>query len=166
LVDNRKNLTRWSNLQVATISSPPPLDDPSSLPGVALTTFQTRLNDAHPRRGGSAAASLLDDPVPVPKQQYQHHRDSSANTSTSAHQSEQFELVDYPPIQARQDAQDREARRQAKRDEKRRWLEEQDEMKFSHSIQFNAVPDWSSHYIAYSNLKKLYVLLTLHSSHN
>ncbi|KAI4215725.1 MAG: hypothetical protein LQ351_001712, partial [Letrouitia transgressa] len=26
---------------------------------------------------------------------------------------------------------------------------------FSHSIQFNAVPDWSSHYIAYSNLKKL-----------
>ena len=31
-------------------------------------------------------------------------------------------------------------------------------MKFSHSIQFNAVPDWSSHYIAYSNLKKLCVL--------
>ncbi|KAM7220518.1 SPX domain containing protein [Rhypophila decipiens] len=28
-------------------------------------------------------------------------------------------------------------------------------MRFSHSIQFNAVPDWSSHYIAYSNLKKL-----------
>ncbi|PCD29005.1 hypothetical protein AU210_011549 [Fusarium oxysporum f. sp. radicis-cucumerinum] len=150
-----KNLTRWSNLQVATIPSPPPLDDPSSLPGVALTTFQTRINDAHPRRGGSAAASLLDDPVPVPQHQHQHHHDSSANTSTSAHQSEQFELVDYPPIQARRDAQDREARRQAKRDDKRRWLEEQDEMKFSHSIQFNAVPDWSSHYIAYSNLKKL-----------
>lgn len=30
-------------------------------------------------------------------------------------------------------------------------------MKFSHSIQFNAVPEWSSYYIAYSNLKKLYV---------
>ena len=30
-------------------------------------------------------------------------------------------------------------------------------MKFSHSLQFNAVPEWSSHYIAYSNLKKLYV---------
>ncbi|KAF2858337.1 SPX-domain-containing protein [Piedraia hortae CBS 480.64] len=28
-------------------------------------------------------------------------------------------------------------------------------MKFSHSIQFNAVPDWASHYISYSNLKKL-----------
>ena len=39
-----------------------------------------------------------------------------------------------------------------------------DEMKFSHSIQFNAVPDWSSHYIAYSNLKKLYVALPLCSS--
>jgi len=32
-------------------------------------------------------------------------------------------------------------------------------MKFSHSIQFNAVPDWTSHYIAYSNLKKLSVLI-------
>jgi SPX domain protein involved in polyphosphate accumulation len=30
-------------------------------------------------------------------------------------------------------------------------------MKFSHSLQFNAVPDWSNHYIAYSNLKKQYV---------
>ncbi|KAM0719949.1 hypothetical protein Q7P37_004084 [Cladosporium fusiforme] len=29
------------------------------------------------------------------------------------------------------------------------------DMKFSHSIQFNAVPDWSSNYISYSNLKKL-----------
>jgi len=47
--------------------------------------------------------------------------------------------------------------RRLKRDEKRRWLDEQDDMKFSHSIQFNAVPDWSSHYIAYSNLKKMYV---------
>ncbi|ETS80908.1 hypothetical protein PFICI_08437 [Pestalotiopsis fici W106-1] len=39
-------------------------------------------------------------------------------------------------------------------------------MKFSHSIQFNAVPDWSSHYIAYSNLKKLIYTLekTVHQS--
>ncbi|OOF97207.1 hypothetical protein ASPCADRAFT_206030 [Aspergillus carbonarius ITEM 5010] len=28
-------------------------------------------------------------------------------------------------------------------------------MKFSHSLQFNAVPDWSAYYLAYSNLKKL-----------
>lgn len=33
-------------------------------------------------------------------------------------------------------------------------------MKFSHSILFNSVPDWSSHYIAYSNLKKLCVSLS------
>ncbi|CAG1981321.1 unnamed protein product [Fusarium graminearum] len=124
-----------------------PLDNPSSVPGVTPTTIQTRLDHAHSTRGGSASASLLDDTDPVPRQQYQ--RDTTANTS------EQFELVDYPPIQARRDAADREARRKEKRDEKRRWLQEQDEMKFSHSIQFNAVPDWSSHYIAYSNLKKL-----------
>ncbi|KAA6414821.1 MAG: hypothetical protein FRX48_01571 [Lasallia pustulata] len=37
-------------------------------------------------------------------------------------------------------------------------------MKFSHSIQFNAVPDWSSHYISYSNLKKL--IYTLEKSIN
>ncbi|KAI9848966.1 MAG: low-affinity phosphate transporter [Sclerophora amabilis] len=37
-------------------------------------------------------------------------------------------------------------------------------MKFSHSIQFNAVPDWSSHYINYSNLKKL--IYTLEKSIN
>ncbi|SLM36662.1 spx domain-containing protein, partial [Lasallia pustulata] len=35
-----------------------------------------------------------------------------------------------------------------------RLADEVDDMKFSHSIQFNAVPDWSSHYISYSNLKK------------
>lgn len=28
-------------------------------------------------------------------------------------------------------------------------------MKFSHSLQFNSVPDWNAHYIAYDNLKKL-----------
>ncbi|KAF3911558.1 hypothetical protein ABW20_dc0110265 [Dactylellina cionopaga] len=43
----------------------------------------------------------------------------------------------------------RERRREAK------WLRLLDDMKFSHSVQFNAVPDWSSNYIAYSNLKKL-----------
>ena len=42
-----------------------------------------------------------------------------------------------------------------KRLEKLQLLAEREEMKFSHSVQFNAVPDWSSHYIAYSNFKKL-----------
>lgn len=77
----------------------------------------------------------------------------------AASEDEQYELVDYPDVDLRRAVEAEEARTVAKRAEKRRWLEDQDEMKFSHSIQFNAVPDWSSHYIAYSNLKKLYVLL-------
>lgn len=32
-------------------------------------------------------------------------------------------------------------------------------MKFSHSLQFNAVPEWSDNYLAYSNLKKLIYIL-------
>ncbi|KAI9717022.1 MAG: hypothetical protein M1812_004957 [Candelaria pacifica] len=49
----------------------------------------------------------------------------------------------------------RQFRREQKREQKLQRFREEDEMKFSHSIQFNAVPDWSSHYISYSNLKKL-----------
>lgn len=66
--------------------------------------------------------------------------------------SDAYELATYHTPNA---ADERECRRRQKRERKREWLEAQDEMKFSHSIQFNAVPDWSSHYIAYSNLKKL-----------
>ncbi|KAK7629442.1 plasma membrane phosphate transporter-like protein Pho87 [Phyllosticta citricarpa] len=47
------------------------------------------------------------------------------------------------------------SQRERKRRDKLERLLEDAEMKFSHSIQFNAVPDWSSNYIAYSNLKKL-----------
>lgn len=68
---------------------------------------------------------------------------------------EAYELSDYRRIQAQRVHDAKQARRAEKRLEKRRWLEEQDEMKFSHSIQFNAVPDWSDRYLAYSNLKKL-----------
>lgn len=39
-------------------------------------------------------------------------------------------------------------------------------MKFSHSLQFNAVPDWSNHYIAYSNLKKLIYTLETRLNQN
>ncbi|CAM1509360.1 Fc.00g030990.m01.CDS01 [Cosmosporella sp. VM-42] len=76
-------------------------------------------------------------------------------SSAKRNPDEAYELHDYRDFQARKDANEREERRRAKREDKKRWLEERDEMKFSHSIQFNAVPDWSSHYIAYSNLKKL-----------
>ncbi|PSN61210.1 hypothetical protein BS50DRAFT_604187 [Corynespora cassiicola Philippines] len=51
--------------------------------------------------------------------------------------------------------QHHQSKREHKRREKLEQLREEDEMKFSHSLQFNAVPDWSNHYIAYSNLKKL-----------
>lgn len=71
--------------------------------------------------------------------------------------SEEFELADYTGIQERREKESRWLGREARRAEKIRRLDAEDEMKFSHSIQFNAVPDWSSHYIAYSNLKKLYV---------
>lgn len=69
--------------------------------------------------------------------------------------SESYELVEYTNIQHREEANARQRQHQAKRAEKRRRLDHEDDMKFSHSIQFNAVPDWSSKYIAYSNLKKL-----------
>jgi hypothetical protein len=70
----------------------------------------------------------------------------------------EFELTDYAGIQAQKQKEVRNSERQVRRAEKGRALDEADEMKFSHSIQFNAVPDWSSKYIAYSNLKKLYAI--------
>lgn len=95
-------------------------------------------------------------------------KDRGGSSQNSAQFGEDIELIDYRDISAQRNTSDpdREARRQAKREAKRRWLVEQDEMKFSHSIQFNAVPDWSSHYIAYSNLKKLIYTLekTVHQT--
>jgi hypothetical protein len=72
---------------------------------------------------------------------------------------------DAAPIQAFElqplDTSSKDAPQETKREQKRRekleQLREAEEMKFSHSLQFNAVPDWSNHYIAYSNLKKQYV---------
>lgn len=75
-----------------------------------------------------------------------------------------FELADLSHAQSRNQIALRDRRRQQKRERKRQWLDAQDEMRFSHNIQFNAVPDWSSHYIAYSNLKKLYVIHSLTSA--
>jgi phosphate transporter len=75
---------------------------------------------------------------------------------------EGFELLELPEPRVRfaefvvdSEEQRRERERASQRREKLSWLLLKDEMKFSHSLQFNAVPDWSSHYIAYSNLKKL-----------
>jgi len=94
-----------------------------------------------------------------------HHRSSygyaadilDAAESERLNAAEEFELqsldgadLPYPDQEHLADA-----RRKEKRTEKLARLLEAEEMKFSHSIQFNAVPDWSSHYISYSNLKKL-----------
>ncbi|OBT69785.1 hypothetical protein VE03_00946 [Pseudogymnoascus sp. 23342-1-I1] len=90
------------------------------------------------------------------KNQNQHgNSNANARHSRDEGQSDAYELTDFNVPKQTADFEAREARRLAKRVEKLARREEEFEMKFSHSIQFNAVPDWSSHYIAYSNLKKL-----------
>ncbi|KAK4666993.1 low-affinity phosphate transporter [Podospora pseudopauciseta] len=84
-------------------------------------------------------------------------------SSSSSTVGEEYELAEYKAGDKQREREreynektrDRQRRYNVRRAEKRRWLEHNDEMKFSHSIQFNAVPDWSNHYIAYSTLKKL-----------
>lgn len=74
--------------------------------------------------------------------------------------SEGIELREFHTESSILQAGAQETTRERKRREKLEQLREADEMKFSHSLQFNAVPDWSNHYIAYSNLKKQYVVNT------
>ena len=52
-------------------------------------------------------------------------------------------------------AHEGDTRHRRQRERRYRELLRREAMKFSHSVQFNAVPEWSSHYINYSNLKKL-----------
>ena len=87
--------------------------------------------------------------------QNQNSENRNHNKSRDEGQSDAYELTDFNNHTTDDDFEAQEARRLAKRAEKLARREEEFEMKFSHSIQFNAVPDWSSHYIAYSNLKKL-----------
>lgn len=72
----------------------------------------------------------------------------------TAHASD-VELDDLAGLDARQQLHRVQIERERKREKKIKRLREEEDMKFSHSVQFNAVPDWSSHYISYSNLKKL-----------
>jgi hypothetical protein len=123
----------------------------STIPPYAAPVRPSSFHDAGPTSTSSSSAR---------HHPATSHRNWGGSTTTEQHNGQQqYELADLRDLQTRRDRDDREARRATKREEKRRWLDEQDEMKFSHSIQFNAVPDWSSHYIAYSNLKKLYVAL-------
>ncbi|KAJ4297640.1 hypothetical protein N0V90_005534 [Kalmusia sp. IMI 367209] len=78
-----------------------------------------------------------------------------------------LELQELPKHASSPRRSKREHKRAQKRQEKLEQLRAADEMKFSHSLQFNAVPDWSNHYIAYSNLKKLiYTLETRANQQN
>ncbi|KFA50504.1 hypothetical protein S40293_03033 [Stachybotrys chartarum IBT 40293] len=117
-----------------TIRTLPFTDNPSSVPSVGPATPRTHhpQSSTGPGKRGGRPAQDAPDRAEV-----------------------EYELSDLKSNREHDEADSREERRRIKRSEKRQWLEQQDEMKFSHSIQFNAVPDWSSHYIAYSNLKKL-----------
>ncbi|KAI8226766.1 putative transporter [Colletotrichum sp. SAR 10_96] len=122
---------------------------------VSTVPLAPQSNPSSTHQPGSAPPGLLID-LDNPSSGLRERGGSSANShSTAVADTESFELDDYKPIAERKTADDRVARREQKRLWKKQWLEQQDDMKFSHSIQFNAVPDWSSHYIAYSNLKKL-----------
>ncbi|KIW14686.1 hypothetical protein PV08_07470 [Exophiala spinifera] len=81
-----------------------------------------------------------------------HTRLSSISHNPTTPAGPSIELL---PLDSRQKSPDRTAHQLTKRLRKLEQLAEREEMKFSHSIQFNAVPDWSSNYISYSNLKKL-----------
>ncbi|KFY86419.1 hypothetical protein V498_07510 [Pseudogymnoascus sp. VKM F-4517 (FW-2822)] len=108
------------------------------------TSTQSRISDALAIVDDNL--NLLDD---------DGNTNENANHSRNEGQSDAYELTDFNALKQTTDFEAREATRLAKRVEKLARREEEFEMKFSHSIQFNAVPDWSSHYIAYSNLKKL-----------
>ncbi|MCJ1472080.1 low-affinity phosphate transporter [Lambiella insularis] len=66
-----------------------------------------------------------------------------------------IELQDFACQSSGPFLDEREERHRIKSERKLRELNEREAMKFSHSVQFNAVPDWSTYYISYSNLKKL-----------
>ncbi|KAJ9605375.1 low-affinity phosphate transporter [Cladophialophora chaetospira] len=85
----------------------------------------------------------------------------SSSSTTRPFPSEDFNnggpSIELKPLDAsRKHPSSRDELRLRKRLLKLEELADRDEaMKYSHSLQFNAVPDWSSNYIAYSNLKKL-----------
>lgn len=102
----------------------------------------------------TAPSSASRQPNPASLAAFRHR------TSPFADEDLELDLLPGPsiPYPGQQEEEQREKEQDRLRREKLHWLLQKAEMKFSHSLQFNAVPDWSSHYIAYSNLKKLYVI--------
>lgn len=66
-----------------------------------------------------------------------------------------FRLPHLSPDQVEYWSEALRQRQQQRQQQRNRGDGTEPKMKFSHSLQFNAVPDWSAYYIAYSNLKKL-----------
>lgn len=119
-----------------------------------LFTIDGQTSPANPSSAYSPSPTRPHNTADRPSTRLERGGSAATPRAQPAH-SEEYELSDYAGIQERQKRESRYLEREAKRAEKRQRLDDEDEMKFSHSIQFNAVPDWSSHYIAYSNLKKL-----------
>ncbi|OAA47501.1 SPX domain protein [Beauveria brongniartii RCEF 3172] len=133
------------------------------IPSSTSTQGATIPDPSYPDRPSSVPRTVAVGPSPAHRSQVSGRRSRSRPSSErggilskSIPNADAIELLDYPE---KPPHKPREQHRRDKRETKRLWLEAQDEMKFSHSIQFNAVPDWSSHYIAYSNLKKLQVYI-------
>ncbi|GES61522.1 plasma membrane phosphate transporter Pho87 [Aspergillus terreus] len=102
----------------------------------------------------SSSIELQDYPVPPASSPRQSHSESRLRSSPQSDQATTPGFQSWTraasysekPVRLWVEALRRRAQRHRDVDAK---------MKFSHSIQFNAVPEWSSYYIAYSNLKKL-----------
>ncbi|KAK8147762.1 hypothetical protein G3M48_001032 [Beauveria asiatica] len=136
-------------------------DEP--IPASTSTQGATIPDPSYPEHPSSVPRTVVVGPSPSHRSHVSRRRSRSPPSSErggilskSIPNADAIELLDYPE---KPPQKPREQHRRDKRETKRLWLEAQDEMKFSHSIQFNAVPDWSSHYIAYSNLKKLQVYI-------
>lgn len=143
-------------------STIPPSTSPRKHPSSVQDTFTTdNIHSGLLALGNRTTATALP-PISTGVSERGGRIASQSRSIEHKHQQidEHYELSDYSQIQARRDHEEKQAKRATKYAAKRAALEEQalrDAMKFAHSIQFNAVPDWTSHYIAYSNLKKLYV---------
>lgn len=77
------------------------------------------------------------------------------NLESANEKEKTFRLPHLSPDQVKYWSQALRQRQQQRQQQRNRGDGTEPKMKFSHSLQFNAVPDWSAFYIAYSNLKKL-----------
>lgn len=77
------------------------------------------------------------------------------NLESTNEKEKTFRLPHLSPYQVEYWSEALRQRQQQRQQQQNRGDGTEPKMKFSHSLQFNAVPDWSAYYIAYSNLKKL-----------